>query len=155
MLIAHYKETTSQVTEQAAASLERACQAILREIRLPPGTVPEIFSSPQCICQVRYIRAGLLKQLFFRGERPPKTVLVHQHEAPACRCQFPMNKLNIGFTREVKPLLGALFTVAAQVPRPGIRPDKALLQSGQESTSARRKNWPKSSTRSTRKARPH
>jgi hypothetical protein len=37
MLIAHYKETTSQVTEQAAASLERACQAILREIRLPPG----------------------------------------------------------------------------------------------------------------------
>jgi hypothetical protein len=37
MLIALYKETTSQRTERAAASLARACDAILREIRGPPG----------------------------------------------------------------------------------------------------------------------
>jgi signal transduction histidine kinase len=37
MLIALYKETTSQRTERAAANLGRACEAILRESRLPLG----------------------------------------------------------------------------------------------------------------------
>jgi signal transduction histidine kinase len=37
MLIALYKETTSQRTERAAASLGRACDAILREIPAPPA----------------------------------------------------------------------------------------------------------------------
>jgi signal transduction histidine kinase len=42
MLVALYKETTSQRTERAAASLGRACEAIVREIRVPlqGGTVP-------------------------------------------------------------------------------------------------------------------
>jgi signal transduction histidine kinase len=35
MLIALYKETTSQRTERAAVSLGRACDAVLREIRAP------------------------------------------------------------------------------------------------------------------------
>jgi Bacterial extracellular solute-binding protein len=38
MLIALHQETTSQRTERAAASLGRACDAVLREIRAPtPG----------------------------------------------------------------------------------------------------------------------
>jgi signal transduction histidine kinase len=43
MLVALYKETTSQRTERAAASLGRACEAIVREMRLPRqgGTAPE------------------------------------------------------------------------------------------------------------------
>src|ERR1700689_2769330 len=42
MLVALYKETTSQRTERAAASLGRACEAIVREIRVPlqGGTLP-------------------------------------------------------------------------------------------------------------------
>lgn len=36
MLIALYKETTSQRTERAAAGIARACEAILREMRVPP-----------------------------------------------------------------------------------------------------------------------
>ena len=35
MLIALYNETTSQRTERAAASIGRACEAIVREIHLP------------------------------------------------------------------------------------------------------------------------
>jgi signal transduction histidine kinase len=35
MLIALYKETTSQRTERAAANLARACDAVLREMRVP------------------------------------------------------------------------------------------------------------------------
>jgi len=35
MLVALYKETTTQRTERAAASLGRACEAIVREMRLP------------------------------------------------------------------------------------------------------------------------
>src|ERR1700689_5164926 len=38
MLIALYKETTSQRTERAAANLARACEAVLGELRAPsPG----------------------------------------------------------------------------------------------------------------------
>jgi signal transduction histidine kinase len=36
MLVALYKETTSQRTERAAASIGRACEAILREMRASP-----------------------------------------------------------------------------------------------------------------------
>jgi signal transduction histidine kinase len=50
MLIALYKETTSQRTERAAANLGRACEAILRESRLAPGqssvaAAPDLSSS--------------------------------------------------------------------------------------------------------------
>jgi signal transduction histidine kinase len=37
MLIALYKETTSQRTERAAANLGRACEAVLRELHGPPS----------------------------------------------------------------------------------------------------------------------
>jgi hypothetical protein len=51
MLIALYKETTSQRTERAAANLGRACEAVLREMRVPPsggsgvGAAPDYLSA--------------------------------------------------------------------------------------------------------------
>jgi hypothetical protein len=46
MLIALYKETTSQRTERAAASLARACNAILREMRVPPPGGSSVVAEP-------------------------------------------------------------------------------------------------------------
>jgi signal transduction histidine kinase len=51
MLIALYKETTSQRTERAAANLGRACEAVLREMRVPSsggsgvGPAPDYLSA--------------------------------------------------------------------------------------------------------------
>jgi hypothetical protein len=46
MLIALYKETTSQRTERAAASLGRACDGILREMRVPPPGGSSVVAAP-------------------------------------------------------------------------------------------------------------
>jgi hypothetical protein len=46
MLIALYKETTSQRTERAATSLARACDAILREMRVPPPGGSSVVAAP-------------------------------------------------------------------------------------------------------------
>jgi signal transduction histidine kinase len=46
MLIALYKETTSQRTERAAANLGRACEAVLREMRVPPSGGSDMGAAP-------------------------------------------------------------------------------------------------------------
>ena len=52
MLIALYKETTSQRTERAAASLGRACEAVLREMRLSPSGVSIAATGPDYLSSV-------------------------------------------------------------------------------------------------------
>ena len=46
MLIALYKETTNQRTERAATSLARACEAVLREMRVPPPSGSSLVAAP-------------------------------------------------------------------------------------------------------------
>src|SRR5713101_753245 len=52
MLIALYKETTSQRTERAAASLGRACEAVLREMRVSPSGVSIAAAGPDYLSSV-------------------------------------------------------------------------------------------------------
>src|SRR3984893_10969645 len=53
MLVALYKETTSQRTERAAASLGRGCEAIVREIRAPlQGGAPPAADVPDYLSSV-------------------------------------------------------------------------------------------------------
>jgi signal transduction histidine kinase len=53
MLIALYKETTSQRTERAAASLARACDAVLRETRVPAPAGNGDVAAPDYLSSVR------------------------------------------------------------------------------------------------------
>src|ERR1700730_8399293 len=52
MLVALYKETTSQRTERAAASLGRACDAVLREIRVPSSSGSNVAAQPDYLSSV-------------------------------------------------------------------------------------------------------
>ena len=52
MLVALYKETTSQRTERAAASIGRACEAILREMRTPPVGGSSVAAAPDYLSYV-------------------------------------------------------------------------------------------------------
>ena len=52
MLVALYKETTSQRTERAAASIGRACEAVLREMRAPPVEGSSVAAAPDYVSYI-------------------------------------------------------------------------------------------------------
>ena len=52
MLVALYKETTSQRTERAAVSLGRACDEVLREIRVAPSSGSNVAAQPDYLSSV-------------------------------------------------------------------------------------------------------